>query len=224
MNRLFFSALFMLLLSSMIYGQSNDSVIFGHPICLEEGNSISESVYLEITKQGEYFEIKIINTHTDTIYLFDSYLVDDLVYSKYLHRTDKKKKMCKVSFVPIIPYLSVEKADVVILGKERIIMKDQVLYSFRIIPPKTYFCIKINRSVFENIVENILDFDTKKFTKFDNPRFKTVSEVKCTKRLLEFAFFNDISLLADKKAYYLNEFNFNKQAQSYEILSINLPE
>jgi hypothetical protein len=220
MCKFFFPALCILLSCNVSCGQTSN-IIVENPEPLDNHNQVSDSVYLELTKQDKYFEIKITNTLKDTIFLFDSYLINDLIDSKYLHRMDKENKICKISFIPIIPYLSVEKTDAIIIGKERIVRRNQVLYSFKAIPPKRRLCIKIIRDAF-NKNDLVEDFNAKKFTKFDNPKFTTLTDVRCVNTFIEFAFYKDISLLSNIKSYYLDEFNFNNQAQAYKILSAPL--
>lgn len=225
MIKLFFFILNTLFLSSIVCGQTNREIVVSNPLPFEKESLIKDSVYSELIKHCKYFEITIKNPLTDTVYLFDSYLLDDLIYSKYLHRIDKPNRVHKISFIPIIPYLSVEKSDVIVLGKERIVKRNQVLYGFKTIPPKTYLRIKINYKIFNND-ENIVDFDAKKMSKFDNVIFeneRTIDTIRYSK-CVEFAIYKNVSLLTSKKSYYLDEFNFNWQAQSFIIISCIINE
>lgn len=225
MSKYFFTSLCIFLSWNVVFGQTDSTVIVENPVFIVNQNQVGDSVYLKLVKYDKYFEIKITNTLSDTIYLFDSYLTEDLVCSQYLHRIDKKNKTYKVSFIPIISYLSVERADAIIIGRERIIRRNQVLYSFKAIPPKMQLCIKIAQDVFDNN-EFVVDFNAKKITKFDNPVFKTVKKIDvggfC--KLIEFAVYKDITLLSSRKSYYLDEYNFNKQAQSFIILTNHIAE
>jgi len=96
-----------------------------------------------------------------------------------------------------------------------------VLYSFKAIPPKMHVSIKIpNRAI--NISEFVEDFDAKNLTKFDNLKFKKMTNLKCVSMLIEFAYYKNITLLSNGESYYLDEFNFNKHAQSYNVLTISI--
>jgi len=184
-------------------------------------NRRTPSVYLQVKDKGDFYEIKFGNSLSDTIYLFDSYMTNDLIGSKYLHRYNKKQSVCKLSLVPIVAYLSIRRTDRMVLGHERVRHRHQILYSFKTIPPNTYLCINILKSVldFDELIE---DFDDKRISKFDNIKFKSLTNVKCDSKMIELAFYKDISKISD--IYYVDEFNFDTRARAYNTISITLTD
>lgn len=68
------------------------------------------NVSLNDTMQSYIINIEN-NSDNDTFYLFNSYLKDGLENAKYLKRFDKKNKQCKISFLPLITYLTTDRTD-----------------------------------------------------------------------------------------------------------------
>jgi len=175
-----------------------------------------------IREKDNDFEFEIINNTQDTLYLFDSYLDHDLYKSKYLHRFDKKEKLCKLSFLPLLPFLSVHYTDHIILGDNKVANKGQILYHFRVIPPKSRNKAIIPRSAFytENYVNEV---HPKKISKFEQTiKFRKSKHNRCSNIVVEFALYKNIDLLINEQAYYLDEYNFNEQALCYTILSVSV--
>lgn len=54
----------------------------------------------------EHVEIKIINNSPNTYYIFSTYLNFNYISNTYLHRIDTSNKRYKLSFLPLIPYLT----------------------------------------------------------------------------------------------------------------------
>jgi hypothetical protein len=186
-----------------------------------------------IGEKDNDFEFEIINNGKDTLYLFDSYLIDrdkriitddkenkEIQQSIYLHRYDEKTKQCKLSFLPLLPYLSAHYTDL-ILGRNKVASKGQVLYHFRLIPPNSKNAIVISKSAFysEDYVKEVYP---QKISKFDTIKFRKSKHKKCDTVIVEFALYKNIDLLNSKDAYYFDEFNFNKQALSYIVLSVSV--
>ncbi len=221
-NKIIF-VIFNIFISNIVFSQNNNDLIK-----LSYPEKISETLFLKdtiiaITKANDTcFIIKICNLKKDTVFLFDSYLNNELAQSFYLQRIDKENKVSKISFVPIIPFLSTQLSDVVILGNEKIVKKYQVIYSFKKIPPQSFIEIIIKKEIFNNSY-CIFDFNANALTKFENPKFDLIecNEFQNFTNSIEFAIYENIDLLINDKAYYLDEFNFNKQAQSFSILTIN---
>lgn len=172
-----------------------------------------------IGEKDSDFVFEIINGSRDTLYLFDSYLKENLYQSKYLHRFDIKEKQCKLSLLPLLPFLSVRYSDRLILGENRIVNKWQVLYHFTAIAPNGKSIIKMNKSAFysEDYVEEVYP---QKISKFDTIKFHKSRYGKCGTVVVEFALYKNVNLLISKDAYYFDEFNFNEQALSYIVLFV----
>jgi hypothetical protein len=172
-----------------------------------------------IGEKDNNFKFEIINNSIDTLYLFDSYLNENLYQSKYLHRFDVQKKQCKLSLLPLLPFLSVRYSDLVILGENKVANKWQVLYHFKAIPPNGGHTIVISKSAFysEDYVKEVYP---QKISKFDTIKFRKSKHKKCSTVIVEFALYKNIDLLISENAYYFDEFNFNEQALSFTVLSI----
>jgi hypothetical protein len=194
-----------------------------------------DSMYIRfIEEKNDNFEFEIVNKTKDSLYLFDSYLFDrdkriitsdkankEIQQSIYLHRYDKKTKQCKLSFLPLLPYLSTHYTDF-ILGRNKVAYKGQVLYHFMAIPPNSSNTILISKSAFysEDYVKEVYP---QKIPKFEhNIKFRKSKHKKCDAVIVEFALYKNIDLLISKDIYYFDEFNFNEQALSYTVLSVTV--
>lgn len=210
-----------------IYGQTKGEVIFERLSTLKVNAATSDSIYSNATNTGDYFEIKIANPSDDSLYLFDGYLSDadfgHIVHSKYLHRIDAGLKEYKISFVPLIPYVSIEHSDRIVFGEDRVIRNGQVLYTFKTIPPRSVLKFKIKRSVLQSN-EFVSDFDANKLSMMDRPAFEVIRnpDLKGFRTMLEFALYRNISLLTDKKSFYYDKEEFIRQAQSFFDMVIPL--
>jgi hypothetical protein len=184
-------------------------------------NQCDSFVVQFIGEKDNDFEFEIINNSKDTLYLFDSYLNENLYQSKYLHRFDVKEKQCKLSLLPLLPFLSVRHSDRLIIGENKIINKWQVLYHFKTIPPNSKNTIPIAKSAFSTD-EYVKEVYPQKLSKFDTIKFHKSKHKKCNAVVVEFALYKNIDLLISKEAFYFDEFNFNKQALSYTVLSVTV--
>ncbi|EGJ99560.1 hypothetical protein [Dysgonomonas gadei] len=167
------------------------------------------------------FIIEICNNTSDTIYLFDSYLTPELIKSKYIHRYNADVEKCKLSTLPLIPYLSVKLSDVIILGKDKIVKRYKTLYSFTPINPHCEIKLVIPLDVLNNNYK-ILDFEVKDKGSFDEIFFESINiDQKCSNIIIELAIYQKIDLLVSKEAYYLDSEKFEEQAKSFDVLAIN---
>ncbi len=179
---------------------------------------------------NDKFEFEIINNTTDSVYLFDSYLfnkdkristLDDreIQKSKYLHRYDKKIRQCKLSFLPLLPYLTLKYNNNVVFDGNKVAYYGQVLYNFSSIPPHSRFTIQIHKDAIcqKTYVKEI---NLNKISKFSKIKFSRDLQVQCQNIIVEFAVYKNINLLTSHKSFLYDEYNFNKQALSYKILSI----
>ncbi|MBF0650909.1 hypothetical protein IR083_19005 [Dysgonomonas sp. GY75] len=167
------------------------------------------------------FIIEICNNTSDTIYLFDSYLTPELIKSKYIHRYNADVEKCKLSTLPLIPYLSVKLSDVIILGKDKIVKRYKTLYSFTPINPHCEIKLAIPLDVLNNNYK-ILDFEVKDKGSFDEIFFESINiDQKCSNIIIELAIYQKIDLLVSKEAYYLDSEKFEEQAKSFDVLAIN---
>lgn len=170
-----------------------------------------------VGKNENYFEFDIINNTRDTLFLFDSYLNENLYDSKYLHRFDAIENQCKLSLLSLLPFLSVQPTDCMVLGENRIVYRGQVLYNFQTILPNSRNAILISKRAFysEDYVKEVYP---QKISKFINTiKFHKSKHRKCNTVIVELALYRNIDLLISHEAYYFNEYNFNEQALSYIV-------
>ncbi len=199
----------------------------------EAGKKISFShthlnkVYAEHSERFDSIYINVINTTSDTVYLFKSYFDSALYGSKYIHWVDKKEKKYTISFVPIISTLSTKRSDKIILGENKINARGQIMYEFVELAPDTYygFCIPLdllfkNKSLNQNAV---VSQSYHAQSKFNQIKFKLVT-TKDLKRMynltIVFGIYKKISFICDSDNYYKKEFEFNKNAQAFDVVEL----
>lgn len=193
-----------------------------------------DSLYVEFVGViNDEFVFEIVNNTKDSLYLFDSYLFDNekriistydgrvIQSSKYLHRYDKKTRQCKLSFLPLLPYLTAKYSDrPLVVGENKVAYHGQVLYNFSLISPQSRLQIAICKEAIyqETYVKEIYP---KKHSKFEN-RIKFSKDLypKCENIVAEFAVYKNVNLLTSHESFLYDEYNFNKQGLSYMILSI----
>jgi hypothetical protein len=195
-----------------------------------------DSLYLKLVEiTDDVFVFELVNITKDTLHLFDSYLFErdsriigtykdgrDMQRSRYLRRYDKKTGQCKLSFLPLLPYLTLRESNRVIFGRNKVARSFQVKYHFSPIPPQGRIQITVCKdAVFqETFVEEI---NLKEYTVLHNRgiRFSEDLSPKCENILIEFAVYRHIYLLTSIDAYDRRDINnFNEQALSYRIVSI----
>ena len=195
-----------MLLSCMTRAQSNDI----------------ETNYKEI---NDTLIISFINTGNDTLQLFSTYFEKPYIFSKVLHKVDAKNKEYKVSFLPLLPYLSGYLTDKLILTDvNKITMVGQNLYSFMEILPKNKIYIKLPLSqLFGNVNEKnnvVKDFDNETING-KNLKDITLSKQKGEFELLfEFAFYTEVNLLVERDLYIESGVKTYEQTKKYEILKL----
>lgn len=130
--------------------------------------SMPIEVTIESSSSVDTLLVSLKNNTNDTLFLFDSYLNEKRHYmeSRYLHRFNFSNKEFKLSFWPLVTYLS---PDVESYGYFRFpwfIKPDDVIrygkigYHFNKMAPNESLFIRIPRKVFESN-EFIQDFDVK---------------------------------------------------------------
>ena len=181
-----------------------------------------DSVYLSSIKNQKGVEITLFNTTNDTIYLFSSYLKDEYLKSKYLHRLNKRAKQNKLSLLPLTPFLSTRYSDNQIMGEEAIVNRNQIVYDFIVIPPNKMFSRYFsNDELF--VSSTTKDIELNKVNLNSKIKFKTVNLDKCEKRksfekVIELAVYRDIKILCNADEYYINTSAFNDSANKYEVI------
>jgi len=178
-----------------------------------------DGITATILKKDTCCHIVFFNASQDTLYLFDSYICKDFYTSKYLHRYNKRKKQAKLSFLPLLPFLSVHYTDKVIIGERRLINKWQVLYHFMPVPPQKIIKISLPLDVFKTY-DYVKDINISKLSTFqDTVKFRNLKVKDITDITIEFAFYSQIDLL-NCNNFYKNEFDSNEQASNYTIIHL----
>lgn len=142
---------------------------------------VGDELQYKLSLSNDTVYVTLNNNRLDTLYLFNSYLEMNPEYdcfgtepfweSEYLHRFDKESNQYKLSFLPIIPYLSVRFNDVAIHGKSRIVHKWQLLYGFKTLFPNDSILIRIPKLAIEQKLY-VEDVPIKDFGKNNEIRFK----------------------------------------------------
>lgn len=227
--------LLMKLLLSIVFVSTGTFALAQRNYCYNEvGKKIdfpakrADSLYLDYDKMTSAGYIKIVNPTKDTLYLFSSYFTQELQSSKYLHEVNRKNKTYYISFVPIVSNLATKRTDKIILGEESIAHKGQVLYDFIKLDPNTYYALEINyNTLFKNGKANrnaVKYYNNQSLSKFKEASFKTLTTSKLAGKynlIFQFGVYTDVRVLCSESNYYLNEYEFDKQAKSFK--TINLP-
>ncbi|MBA4320538.1 MAG: hypothetical protein C0412_19235 [Flavobacterium sp.] len=163
-----------------------------------------------------------LNNTKDTLYLFSGYFDDYCPSSKYLHRINLDDKIYKISFVPLIPYVSFSLADRIILGDKRVISIGQVTYEFISLPPSEDVQLNIkSETIFSNDEKEnnvIKDFELidLNYRKLKRIKYYTSKELKGEYKLFfEFAIYQDVSFVNRIKIYGEN------LSEAYEYTSVS---
>jgi hypothetical protein len=230
-----FIPLYLLLLISItkVLGQNNRRILCGG--CSNSNQIISASNGSEPKIRSSYMKdslgiyFNIENNSLDTIYIFNSYFEKEFLSSPYLHRVDKRNKINKISFLPLVPYISTRYDDVI--TKERLLSHNQIVYDFYRLPPRTKiefgFLINDLFKMYPKRKNCILDFDAKKLHKYSKNiplKFCECNGDKYELIQFEFAIYKKVNLLCNQNSFYSDEYEFDRQSKSFEILSISIPD
>lgn len=184
-----------------------------------------DSLYTTYSENETGLVITIFNTTKDTVNIFNSYLRPSLLSSKYLHRINSKRRIYKISFLPLVPYLFTKYSDVI--TGESITGSHQIVYDFFKLPPGTsqeitllYQDLFRNKNSSKNVSK---DYDVKSLHKYSKglPQdFCTAHKLKGKYSLqFEFAVYKSVSILCEQSAYYLREQEFDKQSKDFRVLT-----
>lgn len=220
-----------MLLSQFLFSQKNfffdrdlfcECKIKGEKIININDGILESSVFAKASGFKDSLSISFYNTTADTIYLFNSYFSNDISTSKFLYRINKKENKRKISFLPLVPYLSTKYSDNIII-QNRVMSNYQVVYNFAKIPPnyKYEFCVKILD--YKNLNTLVKDFNLASLNKFQPiKKIKILKVVPSLNFEIELAYYKNVNLLCNKNDYFLKELEFNTQAKSFEVIKIKL--
>lgn len=120
----------------------------------------------------------------------------------------------------MLPYLSVQRTDLIMIGSKSYINKGQSVYEFSRICPNDSANYYIKKK-YDNLAYKETNY--RLYSKFSHSmKFKRVKlpskyELEC-----RLAFYKNITTLKSYEDYYYNEIEYNKQAQSYNEIVITL--
>lgn len=193
--------------------------------------SLLDTVYLSYQNIGDKLLVfEIINTSADTFYLFSSYLRREKYTASCLQRIDEENLEYKVSFTPLLPLLGIRTSDTKIISPESICNPYQTIYDFIKLPPNTFFGFEINvEKLFERTLNKeqvFTDFNPYTVSKFDKNidfnKYDYNELSKCLDLIFEVAIYRNIDLICNDRAFYLDEFEFDKQSKEFNIYKINV--
>ncbi len=173
-----------------------------------------------------YTENEVVITLTNQsdldLYLFDSYLVDDLFTSPYIHLYDAGMQTMTLSFLPLLPYLGGMKPDLIRPGRN-IVNRGFYTYHFTIIPKQGVVTLKIPNKALQ--CDDCMEYlPINHYSKFEPgiPFQPYKSQPTHEKTFIEMAVYSEIGILLDENAYATNEFAFDAQAKDYQIIRVQI--
>lgn len=165
-----------------------------------------------------------LNKSNDTLYLFSSYFDNYCPSSKYLHRVDLSKHVYRISFVPLIPFISYSLSDKIVLNDRRVISLGQVTYKFIQLLPKKSTTLNLEKNIvfknYNNKNNLVEDFNLKdlSFNQLNKLHFYNLKAIKKSCKLkFEFAIYKDISFVNKIKIYGENTID------AYKYLVVSCP-
>ena len=226
-----FSKLYLVVVCCLLYvtsfAQNEGEDYCGYTKAKSLDFSVKKNKQLILTYKtdNDSLYVTLLNTTKDTIYLFKSYFSQKLYSSKFIHRIDKSNKIYNISFVPLVSNLTTKISDKVILGENSVGSKGQILYDFITFLPNTYYTLGISlNSLFKNRDKRnnaVITFNEHSLNKFSESKFKLLSTNKLKGKfqlVVSVGVYKNIKKICKRSSYYLDEFGFDKQAKSFDIL------
>lgn len=177
---------------------------------------------VEIIEETKIKRVVFKNPTTDTLYVFSSYFEERFYKSQYLNRVNKKAKELKLSFLPLLPYLTTSKSDRILTGSNAIIKRGQLKYKFILLPPNTFIFKELN--VDSSVAVNYSkDFDLSKLNMYNDLKFKdrkVCSKTDSYKKVVEFAVYRNIDNLCNSSYFSEHPEEYNSKAKGYETYRI----
>lgn len=187
----------------------------------------TDSLYATYKEDTVAITVTIVNTTKDTLYFFSSYLQQQFLSSKYLHRIDLNKRNYKLSFLPVVPYVFTKYSDVVTTTDEAIMSNQQIVYDFVKLLPNSSKEVEFKYSdLFRNKNKNnnvSKDYNVKLLNKNSKVPKKFYTTGKLSGKFnfsFEFAVYKSVDLLCKQTAYYMQEYGFDKQSKSFKVLTV----
>lgn len=161
--------------------------------------------------------ISLISNSDDTMYVFSSYFDEECCVSEYIHRYEMKDKRYKLSFLPLLPYLSPNLSDNVVNAPSKIISYSQIKFDFVPIAPKDSVDIYIPKEALIS-KKYMRDVCAECKNKFDSFKWKKWKEERTDNIIyVEFAIYKDVSF-AKPENYYFDEYRSAERALDFSIV------
>lgn len=213
------------------YIRPNDTVFVGYEH-LED-----TIVSYDLSLRADTVDIRLTNISDKTILLFDGYFLDrerDFHYvvlvDDILYRYNPHKDIFKISFLPLVQYLTYVPWDVIVIGRGRVTRGFQVLYSFRPIKQGETICISLPFK-FPRADTWIEDIDTRDYNVWEARGKATVTKIKKSEKqisqtenpevCMEFALYCDTTGLSIDD-FFSNTGRFNNRVKCFKTLCIPL--
>lgn len=197
--------------------QNNCNIEFASNLLTEEGK-----FSVEVVQKPKITRLVFKNPTKDTLYIFSSYFEERFYKSKYLNRVNRKNKELKLSFLPLLPYLSTSKSDRILPGSNALVNRGQLSYKFILIPPGTtiFKDLNINSDV---TVSYSKDINLSGHNMYDRIKFKDrklCSSLDTYKKVMEFAIYKNINGLCNNHFFSMYPEEYNGIAKEFEIFSL----
>ena len=172
--------------------------------------------------------VTLYNNSNSIVYLFDSYIKDNIYKSKYLHRYNEQDSTYKLSLIPLLPYLRVDYISQIYEKYKDLnscVSYGNVVYSFQAIKQHSSYSFTLNiQDVFTDCF--ITDIDLREIDYlppkniFKNSQI--VVPVDNNKIKLELAIYSNVDIITNLDAYRFDFYNYNNQVKDYRLLSLIL--
>lgn len=201
----------------------------------KESDNIGLNISYGVSLNNDTLKLCLTNIGEKPVFLFDSYLNDyefrmKILEGDAIYRYNSDEDIFKLSFLPLLPYLSYHRGDLIAIGERRITRGlGNTVYSFRPIGVNETICINLP---FEEprMDRWQKDIDVKQFNKWDmKDRMKFEQSDHCLNKtdspevFFEIAIYNDTVSL-NEYDYYLHEYDFNNKIKKFKTLQIPLTQ
>lgn len=204
---------------SLAYVESNFNILS------DSFRKTNDSLVIKLEKL-EYAKVIISfeNKSIDTLYLFSSYFKQDKYFnSKYLNRINYKTQQKKLSFLPLVRYLSMNLSDRIILGENSVIRYSQVKYEFIELAPNS-------REEITFFINDTINLFTKDIEDRENNTFNDIKWLEIENQamfnkynnVIEFAVYKKIEKILNHDLKFAAPKFYNYSVKDFETYSVML--
>ncbi len=196
---------------------------------LEPDTMISYSLSLH----NDTIDICLTNNGDSSLILLDSFLTDrelsnGVLEDDILYRYNPHKDVFKISFLPLLQYMTFRPFDVIVMGKWRVIRGFQVLYSYKAIEPAETVCYSVPFKVPREDTW-MQDIDVRDYNIWDGRGRATVIRTKKIDKHIRESEVPDVrmelAVYCDTTGVNSNDFSFvNNKLKTFKVVNIPLPK